>query len=234
MRLSSPGLAAAFGRGAAAQGADVISAGLGSTDMLYYASGSLDIPGAMITASHNPAQYNGIKLCRAGARPVGAETGLHGAAGHGRGRGARPTRGRRAPSPGGTCCPATPTTSRPWSTCPASGRSRWPWTRATGWAGTPCPGSSRACPSRRCRCTSSWTATSPTTRPTPSTRANLADLQQAVVKCRRRPRAGLRRRRRPLLRRRRARRDRLPVGAHRADRRPRAAAASRAPRSSTT
>jgi phosphomannomutase len=76
MRASSPGLAAAFGRGAAAQGADVISAGLGSTDLLYYASGSLDLPGAMITASHNPARYNGIKLCRAGARPVGAETGL--------------------------------------------------------------------------------------------------------------------------------------------------------------
>jgi phosphomannomutase len=76
MRTSSPGLAAAFGRGAAAQGADVISAGLGSTDLLYYASGSLDIPGAMVTASHNPAKYNGIKLCRAGARPVGAETGL--------------------------------------------------------------------------------------------------------------------------------------------------------------
>jgi phosphomannomutase len=76
MRLSSPGLARAFGRGAAAQGANVISAGLGSTDMLYYASGSLGIPGAMITASHNPARYNGIKLCRAGARPVGADTGL--------------------------------------------------------------------------------------------------------------------------------------------------------------
>jgi phosphomannomutase len=76
MRASSPGLAAAFARGAAAQGADVISSGLGSTDLLYYASGSLDLPGAMITASHNPARYNGIKLCRAGARPVGAETGL--------------------------------------------------------------------------------------------------------------------------------------------------------------
>jgi phosphomannomutase len=76
MRASSPGLAAAFARGAAAQGADVISAGLGSTDLLYYASGSLGLPGAMITASHNPARYNGIKLCRAGARPVGAETGL--------------------------------------------------------------------------------------------------------------------------------------------------------------
>jgi phosphomannomutase len=76
MRPSSPGLAAAFARGAAAQGADVISAGLGSTDLLYYASGSLGLPGAMMTASHNPARYNGIKLCRAGARPVGAETGL--------------------------------------------------------------------------------------------------------------------------------------------------------------
>jgi phosphomannomutase len=76
MRASSAPLADAFGRGAAAQGADVISAGLGSTDMLYYASGSLDLPGAMITASHNPAKYNGIKLCRQGARPVGADTGL--------------------------------------------------------------------------------------------------------------------------------------------------------------
>ncbi len=76
MRASSAPLAEAFGAGAASQGADVLSAGLGSTDMLYYASGSLGIPGAMITASHNPAKYNGIKLCRAGARPVGAETGL--------------------------------------------------------------------------------------------------------------------------------------------------------------
>jgi phosphomannomutase len=76
MRTSSRPLAEAFGRGAAAQGADVIEGGLGSTDMLYYASGSLGLPGAMITASHNPAKYNGIKLCREGARPVGADTGL--------------------------------------------------------------------------------------------------------------------------------------------------------------
>jgi phosphomannomutase len=76
MRSSSGPLADAFGRGAAAQGADVVSGGLGSTDMLYYASGSLGVPGAMVTASHNPAKYNGIKLCRAGARPVGADTGL--------------------------------------------------------------------------------------------------------------------------------------------------------------
>jgi phosphomannomutase len=76
MRTSSGPLSAAFARGATAQGADVIEAGLGSTDMLYYASGSLGIPGAMFTASHNPARYNGIKLCRAGAKPVGRDTGL--------------------------------------------------------------------------------------------------------------------------------------------------------------
>ena len=76
MRASSAGLAAAFGRGAAAQGANVLASGLGSTDMVYYGSGELGIPGAMITASHNPSRYNGIKLCRAGAKPVGIETGL--------------------------------------------------------------------------------------------------------------------------------------------------------------
>jgi phosphomannomutase len=76
MRTSGPPLAEAFARGACSQGADVVAGGLGSTDMLYYASGSLDIPGAMITASHNPSKYNGIKLCRAGARPVGTDSGL--------------------------------------------------------------------------------------------------------------------------------------------------------------
>jgi phosphomannomutase len=76
MRTSSAPLADAFGRGAAAAGASVLAGGLGSTDMLYFASGDLGVPGAMITASHNPARYNGIKLCRAGAKPVGIETGL--------------------------------------------------------------------------------------------------------------------------------------------------------------
>jgi phosphomannomutase len=76
MRDSSPGLAAAFGAGVSAEGLGVIDVGLGSTDLLYYASGALDLPGAMFTASHNPAQYNGVKLCRAGARPVGQDTGL--------------------------------------------------------------------------------------------------------------------------------------------------------------
>ena len=76
MRESSPGLARAFAEGATAQGADVVEAGLGSTDLLYFASGSLGIAGAMFTASHNPAKYNGIKLCRAGAAPVGQDSGL--------------------------------------------------------------------------------------------------------------------------------------------------------------
>ncbi|MBE3074610.1 MAG: phosphomannomutase/phosphoglucomutase, partial [Actinobacteria bacterium] len=76
MRQSSPGLSRAFAAGVAAQGLDVMLIGLCSTDGLYYASGALDMPGAMFTASHNPAQYNGIKLCRSGARPVGQDTGL--------------------------------------------------------------------------------------------------------------------------------------------------------------
>ncbi|MEU5888758.1 phosphomannomutase/phosphoglucomutase [Streptomyces sp. NPDC047461] len=76
MRPSSPGLSRAFARGAAAQGVDVTEIGLCSTDQLYYASGALNLPGAMFTASHNPAQYNGIKMCRAGAAPVGQDTGL--------------------------------------------------------------------------------------------------------------------------------------------------------------
>jgi phosphomannomutase len=76
MRESGPGLVAAFARGVNAAGAAVLDMGLGSTDELYYAAGSLSLPGAMFTASHNPAKYNGIKLCRAGAKPVGQESGL--------------------------------------------------------------------------------------------------------------------------------------------------------------
>ncbi len=76
MRPTSPELAAAFADGAASAGADVTMIGLASTDELYCASGLLGLPGAMFTASHNPAQYNGIKLCRAYAAPVGQESGL--------------------------------------------------------------------------------------------------------------------------------------------------------------
>ncbi|HVU72291.1 MAG TPA: phosphomannomutase/phosphoglucomutase [Mycobacteriales bacterium] len=76
MRPHSRTLAEAFAAGATSQGADVIEAGLGPTDLIYYASGSLDLPGAVFTASHNPGRYGGIKLCRAGAAPVGQDTGL--------------------------------------------------------------------------------------------------------------------------------------------------------------
>ncbi|MSO26726.1 MAG: phosphomannomutase/phosphoglucomutase [Candidatus Nanopelagicales bacterium] len=76
MRPSGPDLVAGFAEGVREQGCDVIQIGLASTDGLYYASGALGIPGAMFTASHNPAKYNGIKLCRAGAAPVGQDTGL--------------------------------------------------------------------------------------------------------------------------------------------------------------
>jgi phosphomannomutase len=75
-RLSSPELAAALAQGATAAGADVTDIGLASTDLLYFASGSLDLPGIMLTASHNPPGYNGMKFCLAGARPVGQDTGL--------------------------------------------------------------------------------------------------------------------------------------------------------------
>jgi phosphomannomutase len=76
MRESGVALSRAFAEGVTAQGVDVVDAGLGSTDLLYFAAGSMGVPGAMFTASHNPAEYNGIKLCLAGARPVGQDTGL--------------------------------------------------------------------------------------------------------------------------------------------------------------
>ncbi len=76
MRPSGVGLSAAFAEGVRSQGLDVVDLGLGSTDLLYFAAGSLDAPGAMFTASHNPAQYNGIKFCLSGARPVGEDSGL--------------------------------------------------------------------------------------------------------------------------------------------------------------
>jgi phosphomannomutase len=76
MRASGTELAEAFGRGLMEQGVDVVDLGLASTDLVYFAAGRLDAPAAMFTASHNPAQYNGVKFCLAGARPVGEDTGL--------------------------------------------------------------------------------------------------------------------------------------------------------------
>src|ERR1700728_993118 len=76
MRESGVELSRAFADGARSEGVAVIDLGLASTDLLYFAAGSLDAPGAMFTASHNPAQYNGLKLCLSGARPIGRDTGL--------------------------------------------------------------------------------------------------------------------------------------------------------------
>ena len=76
MRPSGEAMVRRFAQGACSQGVDVVDLGLGSTDLLYFAAGSLGAPGAMFTASHNPAQYNGIKFCLSGARPVGEESGL--------------------------------------------------------------------------------------------------------------------------------------------------------------
>ncbi len=139
MRTTSPELSAAFADGVLSRGADVVDIGLASTDGLWFASGSLGLPGAMFTASHNPGTYNGIKFCHPGAQPVEPaelvairEHALadvpHGPTPE------RPPSGR-APGPSGTCSARTRTTCCRWSTCPASVGSRSSSTPATGWAG---------------------------------------------------------------------------------------------------
>ena len=92
MRPSGVELVAAFAEGMMVQGVDVVDVGLVSTDLVYFAAGRFDAPGAMFTASHNPAQYNGVKLCLAGARPVGADTGLADIGGGGGGARRPPSR----------------------------------------------------------------------------------------------------------------------------------------------
>ena len=181
----------------------------------------------MFTASHNPAQYNGIKLCRAFAAPVGMETGL--------GRDPRP--GRRAARP------RPPRVAGHDQRAGRAGRlrrlparaSRRSPAAASGWSSTPAtawPGS----PPRRCSAASTSTSTPlyfeldgtfPNHEANPIEPANLVDLQARVRRDRRRHRPGLRRRRRPLLPGRRARRAGQPERPDRADRRPRAGQGAR-------
>ena len=114
MRPSSPGMSRAFAEGAALAGADVVLIGLASTDQLYFASGRLQRPGAMFTASHNPARYNGIKMCRSEAAPIGMETGLaeiRDRVASGETTTADDSRRR---SPSRTCWPTTRRTSSAW------------------------------------------------------------------------------------------------------------------------
>ena len=182
MRASSPSLAAAFAEGVVAQGLDVIRIGLASTDQLYFASGLLDCPGAMFTASHNPAAYNGIKLCRAGAKPVGKDTGLTDDQRGGHRRRATLRRATRRDLTIATCSPTTASFCARSSTCPGCGRCGSPSTPATAWPATPrrrCSVRSRRSPC--CRCTSNSTARSPTTRPIRWTRPTSSTCRRTCV-----------------------------------------------------
>ena len=164
MRPSGPELVAAFTDGVLAQGVDVLDIGLASSDLLYYASGSRRLPAAMFTASHNPAEYNGIKLCHAGALPVdlGVIKSLTGEVLDGGGPRRRIERGG---GPSRTCSPTSSTTSSRSSTsAPYVPGGSWP-TPPMGWADwwSPLSSSGSACSSSR-SCTRSSTARSRTTR----------------------------------------------------------------------
>ena len=221
MRASSGPLADAIGRGATSQGADVIRGGLGSTDMVYYASGSLGMPGAMVTASHNPARYNGIKLCKAGAKPVGIETGLaeikamveHGVPAY---DGEPGTTTDRDLLPGyAEYLKKLVDISgiRPLKVVVDAGNGMGGYTVPTVFEGLPIT---------LVPLYFELDGSFPNHEANPIDPENLRDLQARGQGAQGRHRPGLRRRRRPLLHRRRAGRDRLPVRARRADRDPRA------------
>ena len=218
MRESSGPLSEAFAAGATSQGADVVEAGLASTDLLYFASGLLDVPGAMFTASHNPARYNGIKLCRAGAAPVGQDTGLaelrrmveEGVpAGDGRPGRHQPAR----PAQRVLRLPARP--GRPLRH-PAPARRRGRRQRDGRPHRAPRPGGAAG---RRRADVLRARRVVPEPRGEPDRAGQPGRPAGAGARDRGGLRARLRRRRRPLLRRRRARRDREPLDADRPDRR---------------
>ena len=136
MRTTSPELSAAFADGVLSRGADVVDIGLASTDGLWFASGSLGLPGAMFTASHNPGELQRDQVLSPGGRSRSSRPELVAI------RDARPGRpagtgaaADRAPGPRRTCSARTRATCCHWSTCPASVDSRSSSTPATGWAG---------------------------------------------------------------------------------------------------
>ncbi len=222
MRESSPALTAAFADGVMAQGLDVVRIGLASTDELYFASGLLDCPGAMFTASHNPAAYNGIKLCRAAAKPVGEDTGLADDPRRGHRRGAPASTARRARSAIAMCSATTETFLRSLVDVTELRPLRVAVDAGNGMAGHTAPAVLGPIPAvTLLPLYFELDGSFPNHEANPLEPANLVDLQRHVLDDRRRHRAGLRRRRRPLLRRRRTRRAGVAVGGHRAGGRPR-------------
>ena len=179
MRPSSPGMARAFAEGAAAAGADVTMIGLASTDQLYFASGSLGLPGRDVHGEPQPGAVQRHQDVPRARRAAGH--------GHRPERRTRPRGGGRPPwwasgpaaSSSGTCSRTTRPTCSGSRRSPA-GASRSPSTPATGWPGTPRPRSSTGSTSTSSRSTSSSTAPSPTTRPTRSSPPTCADLQALV------------------------------------------------------
>ena len=146
MRPSGPELVGAFTAGVLAQGLDVIDIGLVSTDLLYFAAGRLDAPGAVFTASHNPARYNGIKMCLSGARPGRAGQRARAHPELAGGPELAPGRVARQPQRGRPARPPSPTTSAPSSTsAPCDRCASWP-TPPTAWAASSCRRSSRGLP----------------------------------------------------------------------------------------
>ena len=145
MRLSSPSMSAAFVDGVLSRGSDVIDIGLASTDQLWFASGRLGLPGAMFTASHNPADYNGIKFCLAGARPI-APAQLREIADRATGSlpVPGPARGERSET---DLLPAYADHLHSLVDLTGIRRLRWSPTPGTGWPATPC---------RRCSARPTW------------------------------------------------------------------------------
>ncbi len=170
MRESGVALSGAFSDGVRSEGVDVTDLGLASTDFLYFASGHLDAPGAMFTASHNPAQYNGLKLCLSGARPIGRDTGL--AEIEASAEDCWTSRSAHWWVHTASSISSTPgrTMWSPSSTSLRCAHSAWSRTLPMAWGDWSCRSSSSDCLSTSTSSTPSSTATFRTTRPTPFSR----------------------------------------------------------------